>query len=191
MANKNLLKNAVNLSKLFCIEKLHEGDIAVDATMGNGNDTLFLCQLVGSKGKVYAFDVQETAIAATKEKLLQHNYLESSVLILDSHANMKEYLKDKVIKLVLFNLGYLPGGNHAITTKTEATIKAIEAALSLITENGIVIIVIYPGHAEGMEEKIAIENLVSHLNQKEYNVAKLNFLNQINNPPILIYIEKI
>ncbi|WP_324824595.1 class I SAM-dependent methyltransferase [Sinanaerobacter sp. ZZT-01] len=184
-----LFKNAVEIAKKICLMKVEEGDIIVDATMGNGNDTAFLCSLVGETGKVYAFDVQETALNNTRKCLLEAQYQQRAQLILDGHENMDRYVTAKV-KLILFNLGYLPKGNHAITTKKETTLKAVEKSLDALEESGVLLLVLYPGHLSGREEKEALEYFTSNLNQKRYTVTKHSFLNQINNPPELICIEK-
>lgn len=187
---KNLFQNAVEISKTIAESKLKDGDVAVDCTMGNGNDTAFLCSLVGENGKIYAFDIQESAVINTRKKLLELNLVGRAELILDGHQTIDKYIKENV-KLVIFNLGYLPKGNHEITTEKETTIEAVKKCLDILKYNGIILLVIYPGHEKGKEEKEALENFTSGLNQKEYNVAKLTFMNQINNPPELICIEKV
>lgn len=186
----NMFINAVEISKKICEEKLKDGDIAVDCTMGNGNDTAFLCSFVGENGKVYAFDIQESAFINTREKLSELNLIERTELILDGHQNIDRYVKGNV-KLVIFNLGYLPKGNHEITTQKETTLAAVKKCLNLLKPNGIILLVIYYGHKNGKEEKAALESFTSDLNQKEYNVVRLSFTNQINNPPELICIEKV
>lgn len=187
---RNILINAIEISKTICKLKLRSGDIAVDCTMGNGHDTAFLCQLVGEKGKIYAFDIQEGAASTTKKKLQELNFLERVEIILDGHQNVDKYIKEKV-RLVIFNLGYLPGGNHEITTKKETTIEALQKCLGILGPNGIILCVIYTGHENGKREKEALENLTSKLSQKDYSVANICFTNQINNPPELICIEKV
>ncbi|MCY6370730.1 tRNA (mnm(5)s(2)U34)-methyltransferase [Clostridium ganghwense] len=187
--DNNYLTNAMNLGKEICVKKLKNGDVAVDATMGNGNDTVFLSRLVGEEGKVYAFDVQDSAIKNTREKLKNHNINGLVELINDGHENIDKYIKEKV-KVIMFNLGYLPRAEHKVTTKPDTTLIAIQKSLELLQKNGVVILVIYHGHEEGKEEKTVIENFAKSLNQKEYNVIELSFVNQINNPPILVAIEK-
>ncbi|SPF49539.1 putative rRNA methylase YtqB [Candidatus Desulfosporosinus infrequens] len=182
--------NAIEISKTICKLKLSNGDIAVDCTMGNGHDTAFLCHLVGEKGKVYAFDVQEGAISNTKRKLQELNFLERTEIINDGHQNIDKYVKENV-KLVIFNLGYLPGGNHEITTKKETTIEAFQKCLGILGPNGIILCVIYTGHENGKKEKEALDSLTSILSQKDYNVANIYITNQINNPPELICVEKV
>jgi 16S rRNA C1402 N4-methylase RsmH len=187
---KNIFKNVIEISKRICKLKLQNGDIAVDCTMGNGNDTAFLCQLVGDKGKVYAFDIQEAALVNTRKKLQSLNFLDRANLILDGHQNIDKYVTGNV-RLVIFNLGYLPKGNHEITTTKESTLEAVQKCLELLEPNGIILIIVYPGHENGRIEKEALDSFTAKLNQKEFNVAKLCFVNQINNPPELICIEKI
>lgn len=187
---KNILINAVEIAKKICIFKLNKGDTAVDCTMGNGNDTAFLCSLVGEEGKLYAFDIQESAVANTRQKLRELNFLARAELIHDGHENIDKYINTKV-KLVIFNLGYLPRGNHQITTQKDTTIEAVEKCLPILEPNGIILLVVYPGHENGKLEKEALESFTASLNQKEYHVAKLCFINQVNNPPELICIEKV
>lgn len=180
--------NAVNISKDVCKNKLKKGDIAVDATMGNGNDTLFLCKLVEEEGKVYSFDIQMEALKSTEKKLYQNN-IHWAELILDGHENMDKYLKGEP-KIILFNLGYLPGNSKEVTTKKDTTLEAVKKSLDLIKKEGVIILVIYPGHEEGMLEKKALIDFCKGICQKQFNVIKLQFVNQINNPPMMICIEK-
>ncbi|WMJ81051.1 class I SAM-dependent methyltransferase [Clostridium sp. MB40-C1] len=186
---KNYLTNSLNLGKELCMKKVMKGDIVVDATMGNGNDTVFLASLVGENGKVYAFDIQENALENTKEKIIKQNLNNQVKLIKDGHENIERYVKEEV-KLVMFNLGYLPGKDKKVTTKADTTLIAIQKSLNILRKSGIIILIIYHGHKEGKEEKVLIENYIKNLDQKQYNVIQLSFVNQINNPPILIAIEK-
>lgn len=189
-SSRNIFTNAVEIAKGICKLKLEEGQTAVDCTMGNGYDTAFLCGLVGERGKVYAFDVQEEAMLYTRKRLRELNLLERAETILDGHQNIDKYVKETV-SLVIFNLGYLPKGNHEITTKQETTIEAVQKCLDLLEPNGIILLIIYPGHDNGKLEKEALERFTSNLDQKAYNVASLCFTNQIHNPPELLCIEKV
>ena len=139
----------MELHKHFILQHLKEGDVAVDFTMGNGNDTLFLAKTVGENGKVYAFDIQENALISTEKRLKENLDYVNYRLIHDSHHKLKEYVKEP-IKAGMFNLGYLPGsGNKAVTTMRTTTMPAVEAAIELLAPDGVLIIAIYPGHAEG------------------------------------------
>ncbi|WDV47893.1 class I SAM-dependent methyltransferase [Clostridiaceae bacterium M8S5] len=181
--------NATSIAKLVMSNNIKPNSLVVDATMGNGNDTLQLAKLVKDQGKVYSFDIQIVAIEKTREKLLTHNLLDTVVLINDTHENIDTYIESN-IDFAVFNLGYLPSGDHTIVTKPSSTIKALELCLNKLNANGIVTISIYYGHNGGIEEKKAVEDYLSSLPQKEYNIVKMDFINQANNPPILIVIEK-
>lgn len=184
-----IIKNSLNQSHDIIKKVVSIGDVVVDATMGNGNDTLFLADLVGPTGKVYSFDIQEKAILNTKEKLSSKNLLSRVELIKDGHQNMDLYIKEPV-KAVMFNLGYLPGGDHSISTKGETTVAAIKKAMRLICLNGLISIVVYHGGDTGFEEKEAVLSFIKTIDPSRFTVMKTEFVNQINNPPILICIEK-
>jgi len=165
------------------------GDMVIDATMGNGNDTLFLARLTGSTGKVYAFDIQEEAVKRTRERIESQAVLGWCKLIHEGHEHMDRYVSEPV-KLVMFNLGYLPGGDHRINTRADTTIAAVEKSLALLRDDGLVIIVIYYGGDTGFEERDALLDYLSGLDPRRFSVMKTEFINQINCPPILVCIEK-
>ncbi|RDY24289.1 methyltransferase domain-containing protein [Romboutsia maritimum] len=189
MTKAKHLTKVTDINKLFLEQAINEGDIVVDATMGNGYDTKYLAHLVGENGFVYAFDVQEEALKSTKKKLEKDEITDRVELILDGHENMDKYI-DKKVACVVFNLGYLPRAQHMIITKPNTTIKAIEHSLNLLKPHGIVSIAIYTGHPGGEEEKNSIYDFVENLDQNEFSVLESKFVNQINNPPQLILIEK-
>ncbi|WP_105616091.1 class I SAM-dependent methyltransferase [Vallitalea okinawensis] len=170
-------------------DSVREGSIVLDGTVGNGNDTLYLAHRVGKTGKVYGFDIQEQAIECTKEKLIKEKVVERVELIHDTHTKIQRYVKEE-LDLVIFNLGYLPKSNKKIITKAESTLDAILQSLDLLKNGGILAITSYYGHEGGKEEKDAVEEVVSKLDSKFYNVAKVDFLNRPNNPPIIYMIEK-
>ena len=176
---QTLLKSAVT-----------EGDIAVDATAGNEHDTLFLAQLVGDDGFVYAFDVQKQAVDATLHRLLD-NALEHRALVLkDGHENVAKYV-NKPVAGAIFNLGYLPGSDHEVITRPNTTIQALESLLKLLKIGGIIVLVIYHGHEGGKEERDEVIRFVSELPQKYIHVLRYEFLNQKNDPPFVIALEKV
>lgn len=169
---------------------ISENDVVVDATCGNGNDTLFLSKLVGSKGHVYAFDIQAQAIKTTKAVLAEEKR-DNVTLIHHSHALLDQYIDQKqMITAAVFNLGYLPRSDKTIITKPDSTITAIEKLLPLLKKNGVIVLVVYAGHPGGEEEKNAVIDFVSQLDQKEYFVLKYQFMNLMNNPPFVIAVEK-
>ncbi len=177
-------KNALKLSHEYIKSNVTENDICVDATMGRGRDTLLLCQL---SEKVYAFDIQAEALASTR-KLLQENGYTNAELILDSHHNLKNYVASA--KCVVFNFGFLPGGDHSIFSHSETSIKAIKAALEIISEDGFISICSYYGGDTGFEEKDALLEFLSSLDAKKYTVMLHSFHNRPNCPPLFIIIEK-
>ena len=123
------LRNARYLSHDFIDSLLQEGDIAVDATAGNGHDTLYLAQKVGERGHVYAFDVQQAALDSTKERLAENGIPDERVtLILSGHERMADYVKEPV-RCVLFNLGWLPSGDHSVTTRVPTTLAAVSSCV--------------------------------------------------------------
>ncbi len=185
-----VIQNSLEQCHEILLKFVKEGDIVVDATAGNGNDTVFLVNLVGDKGKVYSFDIQAKAIENTEKKLEELNLKNKVILILDGHENLSKYVKEEV-KAIVFNLGYLPGGNHSIGTKTHTTIKAIEESMKLISVNGLVVLVVYYGGDSGFEEKEAVLEYIKGIDNKKFTVMKTEFVNQINCPPILVCIEKL
>jgi SAM-dependent methyltransferase len=170
---------------------LEKNETVIDATCGNGNDTLFLSNVVGDNGHVFAFDIQTEAIQATRQKLIENGKTNVTV-IHDSHANLKKYLPSNDILLggAVFNLGYLPRSDKTVITKAESTIKAIDTILHFLKPNGIIVLVVYHGHKGGKEEKKAILKHVIRLNQRRYHVLQYGFINQKNNPPFIIAIQK-
>jgi predicted methyltransferase len=184
-----LLKNSLYISHELVSKVIQPGDMVVDATMGNGNDTLFLADLVGERGKVFAFDIQQEALNNTKKRLSEAGFLDRTELILEGHQNMEKFVT-RGIKAVMFNLGYLPKGNHNIGTRAETTIAAIEKSLELLCKEGIIMLVIYYGGDSGFGEKNAVMDYIKTLDCKKYTVLVHDFVNQINCPPIAVCIEK-
>lgn len=161
------------------------GDITVDATMGQGFDTEFLARL-GSK--VFAFDVQQLALDMTKERLNRAGF--TAELILDGHQNIDQYVTGAV-KAGIFNLGYLPKSDKKLITQAETTLTALRKLLAMLSIGGRIAIMVYYGHEGGVMEKDAVLAFVSSLVQKEYQVYRYGAMNQVNQPPFLIMIEKL
>ncbi|CAD2074945.1 tRNA (mnm(5)s(2)U34)-methyltransferase [Phocicoccus pinnipedialis] len=182
-----MLDSVLEAGKKYASEILEPGDIAIDATLGNGHDTVFLSKLNKLK-KIYGFDIQETAIESTKNNLSSIATTEVE-LILDGHENVKNYVQDTV-KVAFFNLGYLPSGDKNITTLPETTLSAISSITELLAKRGRIIITVYHGHDNGKIERDALLKYVSELDQKQFNVLQYQFINQKNNAPFLIVIEK-
>lgn len=184
-----VLRNARHLAADYMIRSIREGDRVIDATMGNGKDTLFLCELVGETGHVYAFDVQAEAVERTNERVKEAGYDGRATLLLAGHEAMAEHVKEPV-QAVMFNLGWLPGAEHIVTTKTETTLAAVRAACGLIAPGGIVTVCVYPGHEEGTRELSALLEYAASLDVRRFNVAHHRFLNASLQTPQLILIQK-
>ncbi len=185
----SLLLKALAFGHKKLAEIIKEGDVCLDATCGNGKDSLFLAECVGKEGKVYAFDIQEKAISNTRSLLEKHNFQDRVIIFQESHTQIIERVKAP-LKAAVFNLGYLPGGDQTLVTRPETTIKALQGVLSLLLTGGMVSIVIYSGHSGGQEEKEALQKFLTDLNQDKYTVLHYAFINQVNNPPELFLIEK-
>lgn len=169
------------------------GDIAVDATAGNGHDTLFLAGLVAEEGQVFSFDVQKEAIENTRNRLEEHEIQERVTLIHKGHENILSSIPERLhgkITGAIFNLGYLPGGDKSVVTKPQTTISAIEQLLEIMAREGIIVLVIYHGHPEGKTERDELLTYVTGLEQKLVHVLRYQFINQKNEPPFIIAIEK-
>lgn len=184
-----ILKRVLPFAKELLANVVEKGDSVIDATAGNGHDTLYLADLVGENGHVYAFDVQKEAIQATEDKLAQANLLGQVSLIHDGHEYVKKYVTEEV-SAAIFNLGYLPGSNHEIVTRGTSTVQAIESLLHLLKVGGLIVLVVYHGHEGGKEEKEALMAFVQQLPQAYAHVLSYQFLNQQNDPPFIIAIEK-
>ncbi|HSH35140.1 class I SAM-dependent methyltransferase [Schnuerera sp.] len=182
--------NAVDLVKKIMNYHIKKGDRVLDCTVGNGNDTLLLASLVGEKGKVYGFDIQSKALKITKEKLIKENLEYRVTLINDGHENIDNYISGKV-DFIVYNLGYLPGGDKRIKTEINTTLESIKKSVGLLNNNGLLLITCYTGHDGGLVEKKGVEYFIKSLNQKKYNALRFNFINQKNNPPILFGVEKL
>jgi methylase of polypeptide subunit release factors len=168
---------------------ISQGAKVIDATMGNGHDTLWLAKLVGDTGMVYAFDVQQEAVNNTAKRLEEAGVRDRANLFCIGHERMLEAVEEPV-DAVLFNLGWLPGAEHGVTTQTETTLKAVEAALTLLKEEAVMTICIYPGHEEGARELKALLAWAAQLDDKRYDAMLKHYVNQPNDPPQMLAIRK-
>lgn len=174
----------------FMRDHVKPGDICIDATAGNGNDTQVLCELVGEAGKVYAFDIQETAVENTKARLEKAGLKARAEVMLESHVNMRNYVEESSVSCIAFNFGYLPGGDHNLATKKDTSIEAIHEGLRLLKKGGMMSLCIYSGGDSGFEEKDAILAELKKLDGKKYLVIASEYYNRPNNPPIPVLIIK-
>ena len=185
------LDRILPFARILLEKAIKPGDIAIDCTMGNGHDTVFLANLTGPDGHVYSFDIQQSALLKTKEKLIANQLEERVTLVLAGHERLREFVpSNKPITGAIFNLGYLPGGDKEIITTAPTTIQAIEQLLDIMEPEGIIVLVIYHGHPGGDLERDALIKFVTDLPQDTAHVLEYRFMNQQNNPPFIIAIEK-
>lgn len=174
----------LEMAHQFLAEIITSDDVVVDATMGNGHDTLFLAQ---KAKKVFAFDIQKQALQQTQQRLKKNGY--SNVeLILAGHETVADYVTE--VKAAIFNLGYLPNADKSIITQPQTTLLALQALCHCLVSGGRVAMMIYDGHKGGEQERDAVLSFVTALSQQEYTVVSYRPLNQLHHPPFLIMIEK-
>ncbi len=187
------LNNTVDLLELqkrFILAHLRPGDVAVDCTMGNGNDTAFLSQTVGERGRVYAFDIQEAALESTRAHLAELGCPENYTLIHASHHRILEFVKENP-KAVMFNLGYLPGsGKKQVTTMRETTMEAVRGAVELLDHDGILLVAIYPGHEEGRLEGEMLGEYFATLDRHKICCSCFKIVNSPTSPYFYIVEKK-
>jgi len=184
------IKNSLGQCHEILEKIIINGDTVIDATAGNGHDTAFLAGLAGEDGRVYSFDIQDMAIENTKRRVEKLGLANRVSLIHDGHQNMDKYVKEAV-RAVVFNLGYLPKGDHDIHTEGNTTVEAIEKAMELIVPGGVVILVVYYGGDSGFNEKEYVLDYIKTIDSTKFAVMQTEFVNQPNCPPILVCIEKL
>ncbi|MFR6290113.1 MAG: class I SAM-dependent methyltransferase [Peptococcaceae bacterium] len=168
---------------------IKEGAFCIDATAGKGHDTVFLANLAGSAGKVLAMDIQPQALEAAAA-LVHKQGLQQVEFVLDGHEHMAQYAEAGTVDCIVFNLGYLPGGDHAIATKADTTIAALEQGLELLKPLGIISLAIYHGGDTGFAERDAVLQWLKQLDHKQYTVLVTDFYNRPNYPPLAVQIIK-
>jgi ubiquinone/menaquinone biosynthesis C-methylase UbiE len=171
---------------------LQEGDRAIDATAGNGYDTLFLAEQVGASGKVIAIDIQDYAIQSTRESLDSAGLIDRVRLVTDDHSvALKKLILDDHdnVAAITFNLGYLPGSDKSIQTRAESTEEALAASIQLLTPRGYLCVTAYRGHSGGIAEAEAVETFMRK-SQKEGHTVDCYEPGSSNSPPVLWVLKK-
>lgn len=182
--------NTVSIAHQFLAAHVRPGDFCIDATAGRGYDTAYLCTLVGEQGKVLAFDIQPEALETTRQRLQGEQLADRARLILDSHANLAEYAAPESVAAITFNFGYLPGGDHHISTQPESSIAAIRAGLTLLRDGGVMSLCIYYGGDTGFAERDALLAYLRTIDSKQYTVLLTDFCNRPNCPPMAAFLWK-
>lgn len=183
--NFPVFNSPLDLAHSYWERLLRSGDWAIDATCGNGHDTLKLTQIDGIGG-VIGIDIQPEALRSTQALLGQRPNVH---LYCQSHTDFPPLASENPIRLIVYNLGYLPGGNKQKTTLTPTTLESVRKALQLVLPGGAVSIICYPGHPEGMVEEKALLGLISGLSPQEWNVCYHTFQNRQLSPSLL-FIQK-
>ncbi len=185
----NLLQHAHQIIQTH----LQQGDIAIDATIGNGHDTLFLAQQVTAIGKVYGFDIQAAAIYATQQRLKAANVLDCVQLMQIGHQFMAQYIPishHQKIKAIMFNLGYLPHGDKNMISQAETTLLGLEAAKQLLALQGVMSILAYPGHLGGDIETVQVARWCDDLPKNHFRVQLIESEHRQSTAPRLFVVEK-
>lgn len=183
------VQRVLPFAKSLITSHIKENSVVIDATCGNGHDTLFLAKAVPN-GHVYACDIQQQAIKNTRDKIKDFSNV---TLLQTGHEAVTDNIATthlQQIDAALFNLGYLPKGDKSIVTTAENTIQAIEKIFKLLRTDGIIVLAVYPGHPEGFEESETLMEYFTNFDQQKAHILKYEFINQQNNPPYIIGIEK-
>lgn len=174
----------------FLREYIHEGDHCIDATCGKGCDTEFLCRSVGKTGRVYGFDIQREAVEQTRIRLERAGCADQAVMICDGHEKMADYVKDQAA-VIMFNFGYLPGGDHSVATRSRTSLKAVQEGLGLLKTGGVMSLCIYSGGDTGYEEKNTLLAYLKGLDTKYWLVIVHSYYNRRNDPPLPVFVIRL
>ncbi|WP_029459955.1 class I SAM-dependent methyltransferase [Solidesulfovibrio alcoholivorans] len=175
---------------------LRPGDVTVDATAGNGHDTLFLARRTAPGGVVHCFDVQAEALARTGSLLARAGLADAARLHACGHERLREVLPADVcgrVRAVVFNLGFLPGGpggDAAVVTRPETTLAALAAAQAVLAPDGLVAVVCYTGHAGGLEEAAAVATWCAGLDFAAWRAARYELANKPGDAIIAWLLER-
>jgi SAM-dependent methyltransferase len=188
------LPRIVELARDLVCRALMPGELAIDATVGNGHDTIWLADRVGDGGRVLGLDVQEEALRATAERLRSRGLADRVLLVRASHHRLDDLLKEEEGRggpgAVIFNLGYLPGGDPEVTTRTETTLPALDAAIRRVRPGGLVSVVLYPGHAAGRSEADAVARWAGSLPESAASILRCELLGRRSPAPKLLTLAR-
>jgi len=188
-----LVHSVLDYAHVLATRALDAGGVAVDATVGNGHDTVALARAVGEEGRVLGFDVQAEALESARSRLAAADVAAEVDLIQAGHEELGQHLPDDLlghVGAVTFNLGYLPGSGSDLTTAPETTVPALDAATRVLRPGGVVTVVVYTGHEGGEEEAKAVDAWAAGLSQEQFHALSYRFVNQQNDPPRLVAVEK-
>lgn len=182
--------NALIISHHIVSMAVKKGDICIDATAGRGNDTVFLCSLVGENGRVLSFDIQDDAIQSTTDAVKENGFDKIADIKKCSHSEMDKFAESGTVACIMFNFGWLPGGDHNIHTQARTSIEAIEKGLELLRDGGVMSLCIYYGKETGFEERDALLEYIKTIECRKASVLVCDFVNRPNCPAIGVFIFK-
>jgi len=200
---KRALTRIVSWGHELISDIIGPGDLAIDLTAGNGYDTLFLARQVGETGQVVAFDVQSAALETSRSRLQEAGFFprlhrcaepplprQSGVdLIAAGHEHLEAYLSDSP-RAIIANLGYLPGGDTRLITRTESTLLALEQASRLLAAGGRLVVVVYVGHPGGADEGDAVSGFFAGLDENRFQTLQMTVINLAQAPYLLVAEKK-
>lgn len=182
--------NSLGLTHRFMADHIRAGDVCIDATAGGGRDTLFLCRLVGDSGRVLAMDIQPQAVTRTRALLQQEGVSHIARVVLDCHSHLGEYAQPESVDGIMFNFGWLPGGDHTVFSTPDTSIAAVTAGLELLRSGGVMSLCIYHGRENGTAERDALLAFLPTLDSRRYTVIRGDFVNRTGDVPIPVFIIK-
>ena len=182
--------NALGLSHQFMAAHIFEGAFCIDATAGKGRDTLFLCGLVGESGRVLAMDIQADAVDQTRALLESEGCLERACVVQDCHSRMGQYAAPETVDGIMFNFGWLPGGDHNTFSHSDTSVAAVQAGLALLKPGGVMTLCIYYGRENGTAERDALLDYLPTVDNRRFTVIRGDFANRTGDVPIPVFIIK-
>ena len=180
--------NALGLSHQFMAAHVREGAFCIDATAGKGRDTLFLCRLVGDSGRVLAVDIQADAVAQTTALLTAEGVSRRALVVQDCHSRLADYAEPNTVDGIMFNFGWLPGGDHNTFSHADTSVAAVKAALHLLKVGGVMTLCLYYGRQNGTAERDAILDFLPTIDNRRYTVIRGDFANRTGDVPIPVFI---
>lgn len=186
-----LFQTSIDLAHTYWKQILKPGQWVLDATCGNGKDSLALAQIVlaQGEGRVLACDVQPQAIELTRQRLQKHLPEEAFARVdfhCGCHSQLEEWVESEALAIVVYNLGYLPGGDKELTTQLVTTLKSVKGALTRLQPGGVLSITCYPGHDAGAEEEQHLLRWAKALDPSEWSACHHHFLNRQRSPSLLL-----
>jgi len=180
--------NTLGLAQHFMAAHIRPGAFCIDATAGRGRDTRFLCQLVGSTGRVLAMDIQPAAVEQTRALLEAEGLLDRAQVVQDCHSHLAAYAAPGTVDGIMFNFGWLPGGDHRVFSRADTSVAAVKAALPLLRPGGVMSLCLYYGRDNGTDERDALLDFLTTVDSREYTVVRGDFLNRTGDVPVPVFI---